>query len=190
MPNYANLKRKASDYKQVLANTAAYRASWDHELEAAIQRELETLIAEAGLEATIEVREEIANLAAVTLSLGNVRSGMSQEVVDGVRRELIKHNGSLVYQQLFNGKVVVLVQYPFIENYGQPQPPKTIAIYRPEELRAPFFQRHVEELLTEVTKWEDYDDDEPNQRIGFKLNFEQPDLTATPPAPAGAGEGS
>ena len=186
MPNYANLKRKASDYRQVLANTAAYRATWDDELEAAIQLELETLIAEAGLEATIEVREEIANLAAVTLSLGNVRSGMSQEVVDGVRRELIKHNGSLVYQQLFNGKVVVLVQYPFIENYGEPHPPKTIGIFRPEELKPPFFERHVEELLAEVTKWEDYDDDEPHQKIGFRLSFEQPSVetSAAPPASA------
>ena len=183
MSNYANLKRKADDYKRVLANTAAYRQTWDDSLEAEIKRELETLVAEAELEASVSVREEIANLAAVTLSLGNVRSGMRQEVVSGVERELIKHNGSLVYQQLFNGKVIVLIQYPFIENYGKPQPPKTVAIYRPEELRAPFYQRHLEELLTEVTKWEDYDDDEPQQKIGFQLNFQQPSLEEPAAAP-------
>ncbi len=29
--------------------------------------------------------------------------------------------------------------------------------------------------MTDVTTWEDYDDDlpEPNQRIGFKMNFQQ-----------------
>ena len=186
MPNYTNLKRKVADYQQVLANTQAYRQAWDDQLEQTIQAELQTLLTESGLEATVETREQIVNLAAVTLSLGNVRSGMSQEVVDGVQRELIKHNGSLVYQQLFNGKVIVLIQYPFIENYGQPQPPKTIAIYRPEELRAPFFQRHLEELLAEVTKWEDYDDEEPNQKIGFKLNFEKPELTTPKAQPTAA----
>ena len=65
----------------------------------------------------------------------------------------------------------MLLNYPFIENYGKPRPPKTIAIYRPEELREPYFIRHMEEFMQEVTNWEDYDDDEPNQRIGFQLNF-------------------
>ena len=112
--------------------------------------------------------------------MGNSKSGLAQDVVDGHTRELIKHNGSLIYQQLFNGKVVVVIQYPFIENHGKPQPHKQVGIYRPEEMREPYFQRHVEELLTEVTKWEDYDDDEPNQKIGFKLNFEQPELKLPP----------
>ena len=180
MANLINLKRKVADYKAVLANTKEYRQIWDDSLGAQIISELKAITEAIGLTAIIEEKEEINNLAAITMSLGNVKSGMSQEVADGVNRELIKHNGSLLYQQLFNGKVIVIVQYPFIENYGQPQPPKTIAIYRPEELRTPFFHRHVEELITEVTKWEDYDDDEPSQKkIGFKLNFEQPDLTAS-----------
>lgn len=178
MSNLNNLKRKVADYQRVLANTKAYRQAWDDSLGALIVSELNAIMESIGLKATVEEKEEIDNLAAVTLSLGNVKSGMSQEVAEGVNRALIKHNGSLTYQQLFNGKVIVIIQYPFIENYGQPQPPKTLAIYRPEELRTPFFHRHVEELITEVTKWEDYDDDEPNQnKIGFKLNFEQPDLT-------------
>ena len=179
MANLTNLTRKVADYHRVLAQTESYRKTWDDGLETEIKTALEHLITETKLAATVEVKEEIANLAAITLSLGNIRSGLKQDVVEGVSRDMIKHNGSLVYQQLFNGKVVVIVQYPFIENYGKPQPPKQIGIFRPEELRAPYFQRHVEELLTEVTKWEDYDDDEPNQKIGFKLNFEQPDLTAT-----------
>ena len=29
-------------------------------------------------------------------------------------RDLIKQNGSLVYQQLFNGKILVLINYPYI----------------------------------------------------------------------------
>jgi hypothetical protein len=92
-----------------------------------------------------------------------------------MRRDLIKQNGSLVYQQLFNGKIMVLINLPFIEKYGQPQPPKTIAVYRPEELKDPYFQRHFETFVTDLTAWEDFDDDavEPNQRIGFKMNFEK-----------------
>jgi len=126
---------------------------------------------EIGLEGEVEVRSDLENLEAIVLSLGTVQSGMFQRVNENIKRDLIKHNGSLVYQQLFNGKVLVLIQYPFIESYGDPRPPKTVGIYRPEELKEPFFARHIEELMQEVTLWEDYDDDEPHQRIGFQLNF-------------------
>lgn len=177
MLNTHNLQRKVDEYRRVLANTEAYRRLWIDELADRIQSELRKIVEETGLTASINRSGDVANLEAVSLSLGNVKSGMTKEVAEGLRRDLIKHNGSLVYQQLYNGKVIVLVQYPFIEAYGEPQAPKTVAIYRPEELREPYFRRHVEDLLTEVTKWEDYDDDEPNQKIGFKLNFEQPELT-------------
>ena len=182
MLNTHNLQRKAEEYRRVLENTNAYRKAWRETLADEIIAALKSTAEEIGLAATIERRGEIDNLEAITLSLGNVGSGMVKEVVDGVRRNLIKHNGSLVYQQLFNGKVIVIIQYPFIESYGERQAPKTVAIYRPEELREPYFHRHVEELLTEATKWEDYDDDEPHQKIGFKLNFEKPDLVTKPPA--------
>mgnify|MGYP006898432575 FL=1 len=108
-------------------------------------------------------------------TMGSVESGLSEQVGSGLQRDLIKHNGTLVYQQLFNGKILVLINFPFIEKYGQPQPPKTIAIYRPEELKEPYFLRHMETFVADISNWEDYDDDapEPNQRIGFKLNFEE-----------------
>ncbi|MCB0563296.1 MAG: hypothetical protein KDD01_02845, partial [Phaeodactylibacter sp.] len=61
----------------------------------------------------------------------------------------------------------------------QPRPPKTIAIYRPEELKEPYFVRHMEDLIQEITNWEDYDDDEPNKKIGFQLNFNPDGIEAT-----------
>ena len=70
-----------------------------------------------------------------------------------------------------------MLQAPMIEGYGEPQPPRQLAIYRPEEMTAPFFVRHLEELIKAVTAWEDYDDDnvpaDEGQRIGFKLNFQK-----------------
>jgi uncharacterized protein YihD (DUF1040 family) len=168
-----NLHRKVERYKEVLQNTQNYRATWQNGLKTAIMDQLKKLAEESGLEYSFEVRSEIINLEAIVFSLGSVASGLGESVA-GVRRDLIKQNGSLVYQQLFNGKVLVLINFPYIEKYGQPQPPKTIAIYRPEELKEPYFLRHLETLINDVTSWEDYDDDapEPNQRIGFKMNFE------------------
>jgi uncharacterized protein YihD (DUF1040 family) len=168
-----NLHRKVERYKEVLQNTQNYRAAWQNGLKTAIMEQLKKMAEECGLQYNLEVRSEIINLEAIVFSLGSIASGLGESVA-GVRRDLIKQNGSLVYQQLFNGKVLVLINFPYIEKYGQPQPPKTIAIYRPEELKEPYFLRHLETLINDVTTWEDYDDDapEPNQRIGFKMNFE------------------
>ncbi|MEO1715180.1 MAG: hypothetical protein AAFU60_17770, partial [Bacteroidota bacterium] len=135
--------------------------------------QLEQLSKATELEAEVSTKCDLENLEAVVLSLGDIKSGMSKKVNNSISRDLIKHNGSLIYQQLFNGKVIVLINYPAIENYGQPRPPKTIGIYRPEEIQPPFFIRHLEEFMREVTNWEDYDDDEPHKKIGFNLNFEK-----------------
>lgn len=166
-----NLQRKVDRYKEVVRNTEIYRQAWKEKLRDEIVNQLKNLIEEIGLDAKIETRGDMENLEAVVLSLGDVRSGLYQLVGKDIHRDFLKHNGSLIYQQLFNGKVIVLVNYPFIENYGEPRPPKTVGIYRPEELLAPYFVRHLEDLLQEVTTWEDYDDDEPTKRIGFNLNF-------------------
>ena len=174
-----NLQRKVDQYKDVLKNTVVYREAWKASLREKISSILQHLITATKLDAEVITRSEIENLEAVVLSLGTTKSGMFQKVNEEVRRDLIKHNGSLVYQQLFNGKVIVLVNYPFIENYGQPRPPKTIAIYRPEELKEPYFVRHMEDLIQEITNWEDYDDDEPNKKIGFQLNFNPDGIEAT-----------
>jgi hypothetical protein len=170
-----NLRRKVERYKEVLQNTRNYREAWRKGLKQNIIDQLTELSKAGGLQCLIEGRNDIENLEAVTLTLGSEESGLGEPVGPALRRDLIKHNGSLVYQQLFNGKVLVLVNFPYIEKYGQPQPPKTIAIYRPEELKEPYFQRHLETFISDMTAWEDYDDDqpEPNQRIGFKMNFEQ-----------------
>lgn len=166
-----NLKRKVDLYKEVLTNTEAYRQKWHSELKPMIINLLQSMSKEVDLKVKVEEKVQMENLEAVVMSIGATKSGMSQKLENGIEVPLIRHGGSLIYQQLFNGKVIVLIQYPFIENYGQPRQPKTIAIYRPEELKEPYFVRHFEEFVHELTAWEDYDDDEPTKKIGFEMNF-------------------
>ena len=132
---------------------------------------------ETGLGANITVKDNIENMEAVLLDMGRVHSGMSELVESSdVKKTIVKTNGGLVYQQLFNGKLMIMIIYPYIEGYGEPRQPKNIEILRPEELKQPFILRHVETLLQEVTEWEDFDDDEPaksvvgfNNPIGFNM---------------------
>lgn len=174
MDELFNLKKKVEKYKEIVQNTRDYRDAWKTGLKDNIIKKLMEAIEETGMDAEIEVRADMENLEAVVLNLGDAKSGMYTQVNEDIKRHLIKHKGALIYQQLFNGKVIVLIQYPYIESYGQPRNPKTIAIYRPEEVRAPYIIRHLEQFITEITTWEDFDDDEPNNKIGFNLNFNNP----------------
>lgn len=169
-----SLAKRTAQYREILANTESYRKIWKENLKATIQTVLLEMNDVVGLGGEIELHDRMDNLEAIQFTLGTTMSGMKEEVAKNVHRSLIKHNGSLVYQQLFNGKIMVVINYPYIEGYGQPAPPKTVAIYRPEELKLPYLIRHMEEFVQELSKWEDLDDDQPtevNQAIGFRLNF-------------------
>jgi hypothetical protein len=167
-----NLVRKVKKYKKIVQNTKEYRETWKSSLKKEITENLEEMIELSGLDAKVISKTQIENLEAVVLTLGESKSGLFQKVNEDIDRHMIKHNGSLLYQQLFNGKIMVMINYPHIENYGQTRNPKTLAIYRPEELKKPYLIRHMEEFMSEITLMEDFDDDEPNQKIGFELNFQ------------------
>ncbi len=172
MDELRNLKNKIDVYNQVLTNTNNYRKTWRVSLKKEIIQHLEFIIKETAITAKIEERDKLENLGSIIMSLGNQESGIYEKVSEDLNKQLLKQNGILAYQQLFNGKIQVLIIYPFIEGHGEPRPPKMLGIYRPEEIKFPFIVRHCEEFIKEVTYWEDYDDDEPSsiaaQQIGFK----------------------
>lgn len=163
------LHRKVLEYKNILANTEKFREEWKSHLKDRIVKTLKEISKAVELDAFVEVQTPVVNLEAVVLTLGVEKSGLAQRIDSHLKRDFIKQRGALIYQQLFNGKIIVLIQYPAIENYGQPHEPKTLAIYRPEELQPEFFLRHLEELMSEITRWEDFDDDQPAKKIGFQI---------------------
>ncbi|HZV71679.1 MAG TPA: hypothetical protein VFG10_19140 [Saprospiraceae bacterium] len=171
MEDYKGLITKVERYQTTLANTKAYRERWDAHLRSQITTELENMLKVSKLEGKIEVQDKVRHLEFIVLSLGSEESGISEIINDKTDKPLIKNNGSLVYQQLFNGKVQVMIGYPYIEGFGEPHPPKIIGIYRPEEIKAPFLIRHMEDFIKEITIWEDFDDDDtPAARIGYQMS--------------------
>jgi hypothetical protein len=165
---------KANEYKKILENTKAYRKHWPEKMKPLILKTLKEIIKQTGINANLDVQDNIENLEAVVLDLGRSASGISENLENtDIKRAMVKNNGALIYQQLFNGKVMIMTVSPYIEGYGEPKPPKPLEILRPDELTEPFIIRHVEVFLKEITEWEDYDDDEPSSKnafspIGFK----------------------
>jgi hypothetical protein len=179
----STLKVKTEAYKQVLKNTDDFRKEWKSGSKSLIQTTLKYLLKELKIKGEVKTQENVENLESVILDLGKASSGITENLEgSGVKRTMIKTNGSLVYQQLFNGKIMVMVSSPHIEGYGEPNPPFSLEILRPSELEEGFILRHFEQLLKAATEWEDYDDDLPTQQtrsfnpIGFNGNDTFQDL--------------
>lgn len=180
MDDFTGLITKVQRYQGVLANTKSYRERWGASLKAQIISDLENMLKVSGLQGTIEASNKIKHLEYIILSLGTEESGIAEIVNDKLTKPLIKTNGTLVYQQLYNGKIQVMIGYPFIEGFGDPRPPKLISIYRPEEIKTPFILRHMEEFIKEITQWEDFDDDDHvASKIGYQVQGLQPNKPTT-----------
>ena len=169
--DFGNLFDRVNKYKQILQNTEDYRMQWHNQVKPMLENILGEFLETAGLsKAKIVVRDNIENLEAVILDLGFTSSGISENIENTeIKRIMIKSNGALIYQMLFNGKIMVMIQSPNIEGYGQPKPPIALEILRPDELTSPFIIRHLELFLKDITEWEDFDDDQPQKpnAIGF-----------------------
>ena len=170
--DYSKLEQKVSTYNGILKNTENYRKDWSEGLKEMIVKNLNNIIDKTKLSAYVEVKDDIENLEVINFSLGTEVSGIAEKLPGNKsKRPFIKSNGSLIFQQLFNGKVMMMIMYPFIEGYGQPKPPLTVEILRPEEFKEDFVFNYVEQFMQEVIEWEDFDDDVPNKMgmnpIGF-----------------------
>lgn len=179
---FGSLMAKVEVYKNVLQNTEIYRLKWKSEMKPIIERVLNEFITQSGLKAEVKTQDKIDNLESLVLDLGRSSSGISESMEDtDVKRTMIKSNGALIYQQLFNGKIMVMVVNPTIEGYGEPKAPNTIEILRPEEVKESYITRHLEIFIKSITEWEDFDDHMPSKTpIGFqplKELGQEPEIT-------------
>lgn len=168
------LQEKVKAYKEVLQNTKNNRKEWQAKTKGFIIQKLLGVIEQTGLKAKVTEKSTIENLESVILDLGRTSSGIGESFENtDFKNFMVKNNGALIYQQLFNGKIMVMLVSPHIEGYGEPKSPEGREILRPEDVTEESIQKNIEGLLDVLIKWEDYDDDlnkikNAFQPIGFK----------------------
>lgn len=174
MEKYVAIKERAKKYTEILQQVIEYRNSWEKSLKKFITETASNILKETSIQAVVEVEERFENLESITISLGKSLSGISENVDDSTQRNIIKDKGSLVYSQLYNGKIQAWMTYPLIEGLMQAKPPKMIGIYGPLEFNENLMLANFDEFFKELIEWENYDDDQPNHanRIGFGFPME------------------
>lgn len=165
------LQQKVKAYKQVLQNTSDYRIEWHNKTKGFIIQKLLSIIEQTGLRAKVTPKENIENLESITLDLGRSSSGIGESLENqDFKNFMVKNNGSLIYQQLFNGKIMVMLVSPHIEGYGEPKSPEGLEILSPGNIDEAAIFRHFDGLMNKLIQWEDYGEQVKNvfQPIGFK----------------------
>lgn len=164
----SKLEAKVNKLNSVMKNTHDYRDAWDKTHRDMITNVLEKLIKDTNIQGEVILNDRFEGLEAISLALETRDSGIYERVTDHINRPLIRSGAVLTYHQLFNGKIGILIGYPYIEGIGQPKTPKSLEIVRPEELKEINILRQVELFIDEVTEWEDFDDDKQSvHKIGF-----------------------
>lgn len=170
MEKYTAIKKRADKYRNMLQQVVDFRAVWEEQLKEFIKSNAESVLEHTDTNGKIEIEEKFEHLESITISLGKSISGIAEHIDKNTKRNIVKDNGSLIYSQLFNGKVQVWLTYPLIEGLMQPKEPKMIGIYAPPEFNEGLILSNFDDFFKELIEWENYDDDKPGQavtRIGF-----------------------
>lgn len=172
MEKYTAIKERVIKYKNMLDQVTQWRTTWSKTLKKFILKEVTNVLDATGLDATVSEEEKIKGLEGISIKLGSKKSGIYEMAEGGnERKDFFKEYGTLVYSQLFNGKVQVWMTYPFIEGLIEPRPPKLIGIYAPPEFNEDLIINNVETFLKDLIEWEDYDDDDPNMPPKTQIGF-------------------
>ena len=170
MEKYTAIKEKATKYKNLLNTVDEYRSQWEKKLKKSIIKEAKAILDATEINADVDAESTVHGLEAITIKLGMRRSGIYQKMDSGEKKSVWKDHGSLIFGQLFNGKVQVWMTYPILEGLMEPKPPRMIGIYVPPEFNDELILSNIEFFLNELIAWEDYDDDKPSDKgnaIGF-----------------------
>lgn len=162
------LSEKIADYQQVLMNTTVFRKAWTDSIKGMIRKTLQDFLGGSGLNGKLVENTDMENLESITLDLGRSSSGIAQSKETAeIKNFMIKNNGGLIYQQLFNGKIMAMVNQPHIEGYGERKEPQFVEIVTTEEINEVLILEHVEIMLEILTQWEDFDDEGPQKKTVF-----------------------
>lgn len=176
MEKYTAIKERADKYRLQLQQVKDFRKIWKEQLKVFIQEKASEILEQTGISGKILVEERFENLESVSISLGKGISGISEQLGEDTKRNIIKERGSLIYSQLFNGKIQVWLTYPLLEGLMEMREPKMIGIYKPNKFDEEVMLSSFDAFFKELIQWENYDDDKTKHamtRIGFGGGFDE-----------------
>lgn len=157
-----DFKTAFTNYTDCLSKVEARRQLWETETKEIIYNSLTQITKDYKFQWHVQRLEHLTNYQTINISFNNLNSGISEKEYDKAgklvhAKSYIKHGGYMAYCQSFNGKVNVLIVYPYIEEWVTQKEAKVIATIEPKEISNEKILQHLVQFLNEMSAWEGTD---------------------------------
>lgn len=162
------IKSKAQSLAQELSKIPIRRKMWNEVTKNLIFDTLTKIKNETSLDWYVQKIDTLINQEFVNLNFGKRPSGITEVSNEGSTtssKSIVIKGGYIVYTQAVNGKIYVIISYPYVENIIHPIPPLTVACLEPNDINEGLIYIHIDKFLNEMLLWQN---SSSNNGLGFK----------------------
>lgn len=158
------IKRLVKELKDERNKISERRSLWAKSLRDLIHSHLSYYCDQVEEDWHVNTNQSKENHESVYIAFGNVPSGIFDRDQNS---HLMLVGGALHFSQIYNGKIFVWIEYPYIEDLLYPKSPyKDLGIVEPKGLDEDAIEKYVEEFIEEIIRSEARD----RRLIGFNKN--------------------
>lgn len=130
--------------------TESRRELWANSTKKFLEENLKKIIVIGGHpDMSVQVNDSAKNMECVCAVFRDTRSGI---VIDG--RASIKHGGALCFSQSYNGKVMVWISFPSVEEAVDQKEHETLKYSEPNDFTEDEIAQHFIKFIERMTEWQ------------------------------------
>jgi hypothetical protein len=163
-----NIVKKANQLKNLHDSIKENQDEWQKSTKTFIYEILLKLNKELPITGYVQIVDDTKNLENVNFNLGAIPSGILEESFDenNKRTSFKSYIGHIAFCQRTDGKIVIVIVCPYIENITNRLDNIIIDTFTPHEITESIIYKSVETFFDEMIKLEQKE----SQSIGFRFN--------------------
>lgn len=150
-----NIEQKVKELKNSIENVGKRREQWNNTTKDLIVTTLNNIKQKYDIDCNVYVNDFWRNGETVILSFGINPSGIIEENDKGIK-SFTKHGGSLMFSQVFNGEIYVVIKKPYIEGVVEETNGEFQEKISPEKISEEYIKIQVTEFLQKMIDWENF----------------------------------
>jgi len=161
------IKAAFDKYTETVSKVNERRDLWTNETKVKIIETLTLVKDSFKFEWHVQKLEQTLNFQTINICFNQKNSGTVDVIIDTetkVYKTYTKYGGYLAYCQSYNGKINVIIGFPYIDELVYKRDIKVIYTIEPEQVTEELISKHVVMFLETMAEWEGKD----RESIGFK----------------------
>lgn len=146
---YESIQEKADYYLQVQQAIAQFRQQWEKHTRQSIIDALRDITGKVTLDWRVEENKTLENSQRVSLTFGYLI-----RVHEQGGKVMFMEEGTLLFNQVYDGRIAVTIKYPKIEIRHYKYSSKELGYFEPQEIDQAKVAHLVEQFLEAITNWE------------------------------------